>query len=139
MDEIRQAAARFRKAIIVSGGGDHIVFRDFPRGSCGDTSILLGEYLSELGYGEWSYVPGVRGRSTHAWIEQRGVIVDITADQFEDMDEPVIVTTSRDWHGQFRVDAGEVNIARIHVYDPHTQRTLTEVYAAVHAAVRVSA
>lgn len=140
MDEIRQEASRLRAAIVASGGGGYIAFRDFPHGSCGDASILLGEYLSGLGYGDWNYIPGTRIRDdfSHAWIEQNGVIVDITADQFDDVNEPVIVTRSRDWHGQFRVDTDVVHVARIGVYDAATRRTLTAVYAAVSAALRSS-
>ncbi len=35
---------------------------------------------------------------THAWVERYGLIVDITADQFPDVSEPVVLTTNRTWH-----------------------------------------
>lgn len=53
------------------------------------------------GFGRWEYVTGWRGRSSHAWLRQGNVIVDVTADQFPDMDQPVIVTTDDGWHRQF--------------------------------------
>ena len=36
--------------------------------------------------------------ATHAWIDQGGLIVDITADQFDDIDDAVIVTFDRSWY-----------------------------------------
>jgi hypothetical protein len=39
--------------------------------------------------------------SSHAWLQNGGWIVDITADQFPDVDEPVIVTNSSEWHQQW--------------------------------------
>jgi hypothetical protein len=44
---------------------------------------------------------GLRGGATRACIEPEGLIVDITADQFADVDEPVIVTTVSTWHDTF--------------------------------------
>jgi hypothetical protein len=35
---------------------------------------------------------------THAWVERDGLIIDITADQFVDVAEPVLLTTDRTWH-----------------------------------------
>lgn len=41
---------------------------------------------------------------THAWIERDGIIVDITADQFCGVSEPVTVTTEREWYERFSLD-----------------------------------
>jgi hypothetical protein len=32
-------------------------------------------------------------------LEQDGLILDIAADQFADIDEPVLLTRDRSWHG----------------------------------------
>jgi hypothetical protein len=58
----------------------------------------------ESGCGSFVYKCGIRGgtsedRHSHAWLEQDGVVLDITADQFGDADE-VVVTTDRTWHDQ---------------------------------------
>lgn len=107
MDEalIRELATNFRRAL---EGIDRqtlpIQFRDFPRGSCGDTSLLLGTYLQERGLGEFTYIVGWRGewpqRVSHGWIERGGLIVDVTADQFGD-GQAVIVTSHSDFHLSF--------------------------------------
>jgi hypothetical protein len=99
-EEVRNAAARFRAALD-QGGLRLCSLANFPRGSCGDTSELLGQYLSDSGFGTWRYRSGVQtdpAGITHAWIERDGLILDITADQFPDISEPVVLTMDRTWH-----------------------------------------
>lgn len=38
---------------------------------------------------------------SHAWLERGSWIVDITADQFPDVTESVIVTQDRDWYNRY--------------------------------------
>ena len=130
------AASRFRDAIIRCPRNDLRSLRDFPRGSCGDASVLLGEYLHQTGYGQWDYVAGEREPDlhSHAWLEQDGLIVDITADQFSDINEPVIVTGDRSWHQQFSYPEPR-HPALIDSYDPATRTILREIYARVMAAM----
>ncbi len=84
-----------------------INFERFPNGACGVTSRLLQKYLRERDQGEFNYIYGIRtwksqSWRSHAWLEQNGLIVDITADQFYDMRRAVLVTTDRAWHTKFR-------------------------------------
>ncbi|MCB5205767.1 hypothetical protein [Methylovorus mays] len=78
----------------------------FPKGACGDATLLLGAYFADNGITEFQYVCGERGVkedrtwSTHAWLESEGLVVDITADQFEEIDEKVIVAYGSPWHSQ---------------------------------------
>lgn len=108
-NKIRQLARAFR-AGIENCDPDKMIptMRHFPGGSCGDASLLLARYLRENGAGEFQYVRGARGEgddwTSHAWLEQAGVIVDITADQFEEINEPVFVTTDVSFHGTFEWD-----------------------------------
>jgi hypothetical protein len=90
---VRAAASAFR-AGLERGGLPMISLADFPKGSCGDTCELLGQFLADSGLGEWQYRSGQRDEPfhTHAWLEQDGLILDITADQFPDVDEPVLLT-----------------------------------------------
>lgn len=101
-DEIFKHAQIFRDALEnCKSKLTHISFENFPRGSCGDTSVLLGTYLSEKGLGDFNYISGGKkiGKwSSHAWLEQNGLIIDITADQFEDQDLKVIVVRNSNWH-----------------------------------------
>jgi hypothetical protein len=133
---VRLAAARFRNAIERCPRNDLPTLRSFPRGSCGDASILLGEYLHQAGHGQWDYVAGERELDlhSHAWLEHDEMIVDITADQFDDVTEPVIVTSDRSWHRQFSYPEPR-HPALIDTYDPATRTTLLEVYTRVLAVM----
>lgn len=84
---------RFRQAI-VEAKRDFEFDRDdrmslFPRGCCDDASELLAHYLYTLGYNDLVEVNAVyddgifENITNHVWLENhRGVIIDITADQF---------------------------------------------------------
>jgi hypothetical protein len=80
---------------------------DFPSGACGDAALLLTKHLQLVGIWPLIYVCGqmaIRRRTQyHAWLEYGELIIDITADQFEGISDPVIVTTDRAWHGRFTV------------------------------------
>ena len=43
-----------------------------------------------------------KNRQSHAWLEYEGWILDITADQFEDINDKVLVRKDRTWHSQFK-------------------------------------
>lgn len=62
---------------------------------------LLGQYFFDSGLGEWQYVSGVMalgdGIQSHAWVEQEGLIVDITADQFDGVAQATLATLCRAW------------------------------------------
>ena len=136
MDHIRQVATAFRSAIVASPRNDLPTLRDFPRGSCGDASILLGQYLFDTGHGLWVYAGGERETDlqSHAWLERGALIVDITANQFTDVSESVIVTCDRGWHKQFSYPEPR-NPARISDYDTGTQNSLWPMYRRVQAAL----
>lgn len=77
--------------------------KGFPHGACGDATDMLGRYLNEHHGQRFEYVSGWKGDQSHAWLECGNVIVDITADQFLDVSEPVLVTSDRQFHDQFKV------------------------------------
>jgi len=39
---------------------------------------------------------------THVWVECDGYIIDITADQFDEISEKIIVTRNRNWYSTFK-------------------------------------
>jgi hypothetical protein len=127
---IRELAKEVRDALVRTRLEQIISLQDFPAGSCGDASLLLGEYLFEHGQGEWTYVSRGRrsGSQSHAWIEKNGLIVDITADQFDDVDDEVIVTEDPTWHGQFASDEIVAHRARIGYYKDRGIGSLTKAY-----------
>jgi hypothetical protein len=103
-------AERFRRAIEVCERSRlPVTFKEFPRGSCGDVSPILGTYLKESGFGSFDYVQGSRAdlerpgaeSCSYAWLSQGDIVVDITADQFPDAPAPIIVTRDSDWHRGF--------------------------------------
>jgi hypothetical protein len=100
--------------------------RDFPRGACGDASLLLGKYLQVQRCGLAHYVLGERAGLPHAWLQLHGFIVDITADQFEDQSASVIVSTDSSWHRSFN---GKMHSpADFCLYDRETVFKLTNAY-----------
>jgi hypothetical protein len=82
----------------------------FPRGACGDASLVLGQVLDDGGIKGFEYVCGnkykVTGEwySSHAWLSHGDCIVDITADQFADVSDSVIVSSNSQWHQQWIQD-----------------------------------
>lgn len=110
-----------------------ITLQGFPAGACGDATPLLGYYLKTHGFGTFDYVSGIGEdedgeRTSHAWLRQGDIIVDITADQFRDK-APVIVTDASPWHEGFEVEVPHE--ADFHVYDANTVATLSGAYAAI--------
>lgn len=103
LEKLQEHAKRFRNAIIINSGNlRSFSLSEFPRGSCGDISTLLGLYL-ESGFGiDVEYVAGVKGEQHHAWIQYQGLIIDITADQFDGMDI-VIAEPISEWHQGFNI------------------------------------
>ena len=108
IEQLRKLAGGFRAAVLLTDPADvdpevRFIVVDFPRGVCGAICFLLGHYLIENGFPSPEYVNGIRAadRQSHAWIEVNGIIVDITADQFLEIDEGVVVSTDRSWHQQF--------------------------------------
>jgi hypothetical protein len=102
--EIERAARAFRAAIDAAGPEPwESRGQTFPRGACGLTSELLGRYLiDELGIVA-KYVCEDAGdiggwQGSHAWLEFKGLTIDITGDQFGW--EPVIVTRAPEYHGR---------------------------------------
>ena len=73
MDEqrIMKIAEKFRNAIEAARNegrfDSDIMFRNFPRGCCGDSSYLLAEYLKENSIDSIWYSAS-RGDWTHAWL-----------------------------------------------------------------------
>lgn len=105
IERARYLAVRFRDAIaaaVASGRLESRQFDGFPRGVCGDSAQMLGQYLQDSGLGVWNYRSGVdAGGQTHAWVEKNGWIIDITAPQFEDVDEAVVITEDDPWYRRF--------------------------------------
>ena len=83
----------------------------FPRGACGDTSLLFGAYLVDHSITGFKWTSGCRGDvrdntwTSHAWLQRDDLVVDLTADQFLDAPTGVIVASPSPWHFQFKGEA----------------------------------
>lgn len=129
--KLRRIAHEFRRAIELSDKNSlPTTFKDFPDGSCGDAALLLGTYLLMNGYGEFRYILGERGSAeswcSQVWLTQGDLIVDITADQFPDSNEKVVVCRGSEWHKPFRgTDKGKADYRS---YDDRTAAVLEKAY-----------
>ncbi|ASA21276.1 hypothetical protein [Paenibacillus donghaensis] len=102
--KIYDSATLFRRAIEKMDISEYSMspwFNRFPRACCGDASNLLAKYLREQHGVETIYVCGWRKGQSHAWLEYNDLIIDITADQFEEIFEPAVVTTDKTFHSRF--------------------------------------
>ena len=112
MREIELQAKLFRAAIESCASNElPVTLQDFPRGSCGDASLLLAKHLQNHGIWPLNYIRGQMATEeegnpqSHAWLEIEDIIIDITADQFDDITQEVIVTRDRSWHGRFDIES----------------------------------
>jgi hypothetical protein len=128
-DDLRilDLAKRFRAAIEACDLKTlPITFHEFPRGSCGDATLILAKYLKDNGQEGFVYVCGMRDGHSHAWLERDGLIVDITGDQFADNEDPVCVSRRSAWHAQFEIDRED--LSDIDLYDDFTRFNLGGAY-----------
>jgi hypothetical protein len=107
-EEIRQLAFAVRTGIENSTFAWPQFWSQFPRGACGDASLILGAVLDDSAHTGFEYICGVVDNSdgtspSHAWLQRGDLIVDITADQFPDVADSVIVSTDSWWHRKWRV------------------------------------
>ena len=68
----------------------------------------------------------MREGNPHAWLQRDNLTVDITADQFPDQPQSVIVALNSDWHKTFECDHEDV--ADFEQYDRRTAAKLGNAY-----------
>ena len=138
-DDIRRLATRFRNAIErCSRAALPITFENFPRGSCGDAALLLAKYLERHGHAGFTYICGMRNGGSHAWLRRDDLIVDITADQFPDQHQSVIVDRLSSWHASFRLDPRDEQHADFERYDAFTAANLADAYEQITLRIEQS-
>ena len=101
--QLRQIAEAVRKVIENVPLKERVVgLQHFPNGSCGDASAILGQYLADSLNIDFDYCCGFldegANRVSHAWLQNDDFIIDITADQFADIDIKIWVTLKSKWH-----------------------------------------
>jgi hypothetical protein len=139
LSEIRRLATEFRQAIERCPRERlPITFTAFPHGACGDAVLLLAKYLERNGHIGFAYVLGMRSGRSHAWLGRGALIVDITADQFEDQSQSIVVDTSSRWHASFRLSPeDQQHPADFEKYDKATAATLANAYMAVAGILNI--
>ena len=74
-------------------------------GACLSSTIVLAQYLLRFDdKNEFLIVRGWNQNTSHAWLEYNGYAIDVTEDQFPEIDEPVYITADRKFHSQFRYE-----------------------------------
>ncbi len=105
LEAIRGAATRFRAAVEATDFGDlDFNLSRFPKDCCHHAAALLRLYLFDQGLGLFDKVEGRRpdGRE-HVWLSRSDVVIDITADQFDEGQAQVIVTRESPWHAEWKL------------------------------------
>jgi len=95
---------RFRKAIERLNQneiGESHWFNQFPQGCSDDSAYLLAKYLSSKCI-DVKYQCGIFECKNHAWLKTGNFIIDITADQYDDIEEDVIFTDNDCWYKKFK-------------------------------------
>lgn len=106
--EIRDTLKSFDKADFHSNSSFYHCSSGFPAGCCGDTTNLLGLFLKQQYDKDTLYISasglGDNSDQSHAWLLCDGIIIDITADQFNDLGyevSPVIISEQSHFHTLF--------------------------------------
>ena len=135
--KIEAFAKRFRAAIERTSSQDlMITLRSFPKGACGDTCLLLGTALIEQDLGIFRYwcATKIEGDKfdSHAWLSTSGLIVDITADQFNDGMPSVFVGEDCGWYARWNepTDLGAGDFRLWHSVNPLELRNSYEAIIA---------
>jgi hypothetical protein len=107
MTHVRTIAADVRSAIETYARRSP--WPSFPSSACGDTSLVLGQVLDDHGIRGFEYVCGYKYKadgttSSHAWLQKGLWIADISADQFPEVLDAVIVSADSAWHTEWHAD-----------------------------------
>ena len=107
---IRDAATRFRAAIEATDFSGHdFNLHIFPKDCCHHAAPLLRLYLFDEGLGLFDKVEGQRlDDRQHVWLSRPGIVIDITADQFNEGQAKVIVTRHSPWHAAWQLGVSKL-------------------------------
>ena len=110
----------------------------FPAGCCSWACYFIGAFLKEEMSLDPLRVQGVRGPESHEWIEIGGLTMDITSDQFQDIDAAIVVSRSSRWHETWTVEATRpvFPVARYDRVAKRGQRRPSDIYGDVCRRVR---
>jgi hypothetical protein len=139
IEDIRSISRAVRGALEESSAVWPQFWPGFPGGACSDASLVLGAILDDAGHSgfecAWGEIVGPNGtRPSHGWLQRGDLIVDITADQFDEVTDAVIVSTDSVWHRKWRIvtmSPGDLK--------QHKVREVAELYTLYHEINRLLA
>jgi len=71
----------------------------FPGGCCEESSIILNRLLKENKIYDFKLIRGSdKNNHHHFWLQNKKFIIDLTAHQFDDIDEPIIMLKKEQYH-----------------------------------------
>lgn len=119
--KIRTILKSFKKSEFHSGTNFYNCRKGFPTGCCGDTTNLLGLFITEIYDKRCTYISarglGNNKDTSHAWLSCDGYVIDITADQFNSIGynlEPVIISKDSVFHTKFiQITPYELNVEKL--------------------------
>ena len=143
IDRVREIAVAARRAIeasprlSVEGEFADSWFDAFPLGCCSDACLLVAEIYRAHGFAV-ALAHGQRGSGSHVWLLVDGVIVDLTADQFEDAGLPaVFVAESSAWHDAWEPTSGGIQAISDYPPDERWRAWLSGALAELRRRVAV--
>ena len=136
--DLTKIAKAFREAFETIGRSYGFgFFPSFPEGCCTWASIFVGNFLIE----EYGLCPlrthsdSLHSGISHEWVLLEGIIIDITADQFDDSAGSVIVKKESAWHKKLKVS--EISYySQVSKYDnPHEPHKVSDIYKSIKSRV----
>jgi hypothetical protein len=104
IDQLREHAELVRSCIEELQRADDppSLIKSFPRMGCRISTIAMAISLAENQGADRKLIKGrFGGEQGHAWLQFDGIDIDISANQFDDMKERVIVRRSSEYHSRF--------------------------------------
>lgn len=95
----------------ISIQGPGYPLESFPNGCCLSASLLLGNFLKDVGYRNIYLMSGNEGE--HYWLEVDNIIVDITCDQFPNIEQRVIIIESNKSEFHLKYNTIKENLRKI--------------------------
>lgn len=111
LSNLHKHVNHFMDAFSISShnGFNFEIFNNFPSNCCEFSSMMFARFLIEEQKYDFTDVLMVKGQckinhhQSHLWLEVTGYVCDITAGQFEDAPERIIVAKKSSWHNRFQI------------------------------------
>lgn len=120
-ERLYQTAQKFRHAIEDTDISEEVVGREgylrmqnFPSSACAEACSILGIYLVEnqkidpLAHRTGQIGVQDQWYGSHHWLVHDNIVIDISADQFPIVDEPVIVSHESEFHSRYAQDKSTI-------------------------------